>query len=267
MARDQVSKPLAVWLHGASGRMGLELQQALAARTGDFRLMGGSGRKFLGDSLLTGKPVTPEKLAHALAHGVDAVIDFSLPDGNALLAKAVDLIKPELRPLVLVGTTGLDPKAVKAWSTIAAKMKRSSVFLAPNTSRGVLATLEGALRIQAMLAGTSPDIAIVETHHAMKKDAPSGTAKMLAGKLGPSGKIEILSVRGGGIFGEHEIRFLGKHDEVSITHRAYSRGLFAEGALDLLTWQNARRKKLAGKLVSVTDYAKDLMMGVRAEPG
>jgi dihydrodipicolinate reductase len=59
---------------------------------------------------------------------------------------------------------------------------------------------------------------------------------------------------------------MGKHDEVCITHRAYSRGLFAEGALDLLSWQHLRRRKLAGKLVSVADYAKDLMVGIRVEP-
>lgn len=267
MARKKSVNPLGVWLHGASGRMGLELQQALARRTDEFRLIGGSGRKFLADSLLTGKPATPDKLAHALSHGVDAVIDFSLPEGNAVLAKAIELMKPEARPLVLVGTTGLDTKAVKAWTKIAATMRGSSVFLAPNTSRGVLATLEGALRVQAMLAGTAPDVAIVETHHIMKKDAPSGTAKMLAAKLGAAGAVAILSVRGGGIFGEHEIRFLGKHDEICITHRAYSRGLFAEGALDLVEWQHARRKKLAGKLVNVSDYANDLMMGIRTEPG
>ncbi|MEY4632208.1 MAG: hypothetical protein RIQ81_2328 [Pseudomonadota bacterium] len=260
MANQRKQAPLAIWLHGASGRMGLEIQQALARRSGEFRLIGGSGRTFLGDSLLTGKPATPEKLSHALSHGVDAVIDFSLPAGNLILAKAFQMIEPARRPQVLVGTTGIDEKTRKIWEKIASNMKQGSVFIAPNTSRGVLATMEGALRIQGMLSGTGADVTIVETHHIMKKDAPSGTAKMLAEKLKATADadIQIVSVRGGGIFGEHEIRFMGKHDEIAITHRAYSRGLFAEGALDLAAWQQQRRKKLASKLIDISAYARDL---------
>lgn len=260
MASTRRPAPLSIWLHGASGRMGLEIQQAISRRTGEFRLLGGSGRTFLGDSLLTGKPATPEKLAHALSHGVDAVIDFSLPAGNLVLAKAFQLIEPARRPQVLVGTTGIDDKTRKLWEKVAAGMKQGSVFTAPNTSRGVLAALEGALRIQGMLSGTGADISIVETHHIMKKDAPSGTARMLAEKLkvDAAGEIQIFSVRGGGIFGEHEIRFLGKHEEITVTHRAYSRGLFAEGALDLVLWQHQRRKKIASKVIDVSAYARDL---------
>ncbi|NBQ53147.1 MAG: hypothetical protein EBU49_06150 [Proteobacteria bacterium] len=78
----------------------------------------------------------------------------------------------------------------------------------------------------------------------------------LVENLGPSEpKITISSVRGGGVFGEHEIRFMGIHDEIIITHRAYSRSLFAEGALDLAIWQHKCGSKFKSKLISLSDFA------------
>lgn len=262
----QRSSTTRIWLHGASGRMGLEIQSAVARRRDEFMLMGGSGRTFLGDTLLTGKPVDPDKLAHAISHGVDVVIDFSVAAGNAVLCKAMGKIPPEKRPQVLVGTTGLGDSAVKEWGKIAKAMRSGCIFMAPNTSRGVLATIEGALRIQEVLHAFGPadvDVAIVETHHRMKKDAPSGTARMFAERLGTShGKktsaIPVVSVRGGGIFGEHEIRFLGSHDEIILTHRASSRSLFAEGALDLAKWLHFSGHDFRSRLISLPEYAASL---------
>ena len=253
-------KTTRVWLHGASGRMGLEIQSALEGRRESVSLMGGSGRKFIGDSLLTGRPVNPEKLAHAISHGVDVVIDFSIPEGNELLMLAMKAIPAEKRPQVLICTTGLNEKNINEWANIAGKMPKGCIFIAPNTSRGVLATIEGALRVQEMLKNSQCDIAIIETHHRMKKDAPSGTAKMFSDRLGenqgPSDPdLSIASIRGGGVFGEHEIRFMGTHDEIIITHRAFSRSLFAEGALDLAIWQHKSGSKFKSKLISLSDYA------------
>ncbi|NDE14747.1 hypothetical protein EBZ80_07450 [bacterium] len=252
-----------IWLHGASGRMGLEIQSAVARRRDEFMLMGGSGRTFQGDTLLTGRPVDPEKLAHALSHGVDVVIDFSIAAGNAVLCKAMAKIPPAKRPQVLVGTTGLGDSARKEWAKIARTLMSGCVFMAPNTSRGVLATIEGALRIQEVLGTEDVDVAIVETHHKMKKDAPSGTAKMFADRLATSrakkmASIPIVSVRGGGVFGEHEIRFMGSHDEIILTHRASSRGLFADGALDLAGWLNRSGQKFKSRLISLPEYAASL---------
>lgn len=253
-------KTTRVWLHGASGRMGLEIQSALEGRRDSVSLMGGSGRKFIGDSLLTGRPVSPEKLAHAISHGVDVVIDFSIAEGNELLLQAMKALPAEKRPQVLIGTTGLSEKIRKEWTKIAAKIPKGCVFIAPNTSRGVLATIEGALRVQEILKDSRCDVAIIETHHRLKKDAPSGTAKMFSDRLsenqGPSDPtLTIASVRGGGVFGEHEIRFMGVHDEIIITHRAYSRSLFAEGALDLAIWQHKCGSKFKSKLISLSDFA------------
>lgn len=244
--------------------MGLEIQDAIGRRRDEFMLMGGSGKTFLGDTLLTGKPVDPEKLAHAISHGVDVVIDFSLPEGNAVLRKALAKVPVDRRPQVLIGTTGLSNRDLKEWVSVASQFRGGCVFVAPNTSRGVLATIEGALRIQQVLGNSGADITIVETHHRMKKDAPSGTARMFASRLDEArpashGPVTVTSVRGGGIFGEHEIRFMGLHDEIVVTHRAYSRGLFAEGALDLATWLHQKGHQFKSRVISLSDYSGSLV--------
>lgn len=249
-----------VWLHGASGKMGLEIQRSLSQRSAEFRLMGGSGQTFSGDSLLTGRPVTADKLAHALSHAIDVVIDFSVADGNAVLLSAMKKVPVARRPQVLIGTTGLSTKALKGWSSIAAELPSGGILLAPNTSRGILALIKGAQAVQKSLAGTDTDLAIVETHHRMKKDAPSGTAKLIAEQLtgsngGRKSGIEISAIRGGGVFGEHEVCFMGKNDDIILTHRAYSRGLFAEGALDLARWLHDNRKKFRSTMLTLDDFA------------
>ena len=248
-----------LWLHGASGKMGLEIQSAIQKRTAAISLIGGSGRKFMGDNLLAGRPVDSKKLAHALAHSVDVVIDFSVPEGNEILLDAMEATPADKRPQVLIGTTGISEKNLGRWSKVATTLKGGCIFLAPNTSRGVLAAIEGALRIQEILRDSPTDVAIVETHHIMKKDAPSGTARMFLEKLSehrtpPATTISVSSIRGGGVFGEHQVRFMGVHDEIIVTHRAYSRGLFAEGALDLAAWQHKNGSRFKEKLITLSDY-------------
>ena len=104
-------------------------------------------------------------------------------------------------------------------------------------------------RIARVLVPAEFDIEIVETHHKRKKDAPSGTALLLARaiqkefpkasivtshpELRKPGSIGVHAVRGGGVFGEHEVRFISEHEEITVAHRAFSRALFAHGALNL----------------------------------
>ena len=101
------------------------------------------------------------------------------------------------------------------------------------------------------------DIEICEAHHRGKRDAPSGTAKHLADAIAETltrarpifhrdggrlpGEIGIHSVRGGGVFGEHEVRLLGDNEELAVTHRALNRAIFARGALTLSRWLLAQR--------------------------
>jgi 4-hydroxy-tetrahydrodipicolinate reductase len=232
-----------VWMHGASGRMGQEIRAALAAGSRALTLAGQSFEPAM----------TKEALAQALARKeVALAIDFTTPEGNTLLREALAAVKDKA---VLVGTTGLPPDAKEQWKALAAK-NGLRVLIAPNTSLGVLVTSKLVADAAKVLARLGFDVEITETHHKHKVDAPSGTAKFLAEAAragapeltvggahgGPRVPREIgmHAVRGGGVFGEHEVRFLGEAEEVTVAHRAFSRSLFATGALVLGEWLLAR---------------------------
>jgi len=109
--------------------------------------------------------------------------------------------------------------------------------------------LKGLIKKAAEVLGSAYDVEIIEKHHKMKKDAPSGTALALADalrevrdfdyvygrdeseKARPEGELGIHAFRGGTIVGEHEVIFAGHHEVVEITHKAYSREIFARGAV------------------------------------
>ena len=254
--KNPTSVTAGVWLHGASGRMGREIKKAFDERSTRLRLVGGSDRTFEGGSLRQGQAVTADYLAQALGHAeVQAILDFSSPDGNALLQKA---LASGLAPgrAVVIGTTGLSDAAVAAWKECATKAELA-VLIAPNTSIAILLAAKAALNFARTLTGLSYDIEVNETHHRAKKDAPSGTAKFLVQTIvdgvegltvkfnregeRKAGEIGVSSMRGGTVFGEHEIRFIGDADEIRLTHRVFSRELFADGALILADW--TRRQK------------------------
>lgn len=245
-AKDQ--RPV-VWIHGSSGKMGKEIQGALLETSALLRLEGGSSTRFEGELFHQGQIVTPKLLSHSLAR-VDLILDFSSLEANRLLNKTFAL--GELRrKAILIGTTGLSEKDRKSWEAVA-KKHQHRVLVAPNTSVGVLTLLKTALLAAGLCASKNFDVEIVETHHRAKVDAPSGTAMMLANSLTTvlpdskvvtarsgarkKGELGVHSVRGGGVFGEHEIRFISDHEEVRLSHRAFSRALFAKGAVHLGQW-------------------------------
>jgi 4-hydroxy-tetrahydrodipicolinate reductase len=173
----------------------------------------------------------------------DVLVDFSAPDAlEASLDRALSAHVP-----ILVGTTGLDDSAD---ARIAEAAKRIAVLRAPNTSLGIT-VLAQLVERAAQLLGPDWDIEIVETHHRMKADAPSGTAWLLAhaaatgrgtdidaeaGRCGTGlqrkpGAIGMASLRGGTVAGEHDVMFLGEKERVVLSHRAENRLIFARGAL------------------------------------
>jgi len=149
-------------------------------------------------------------------------------------------------PLV-IGTTGFS-KEEKQF--IEAKSAAIPIFQASNMSLGIN-LLSDLIRKAALVLGSAFDIEIIEKHHNLKKDAPSGTALTLADSMNsalPDPKklvfgrhtrterrspeeIGIHAVRGGTIVGEHTVLFAGKDEVVEIKHTAYSKQVFAEGAL------------------------------------
>ena len=175
-------------------------------------------------------------------HG-DVLIDFSAP---AALAASLDRAVSAGVP-ILIGTTGLDELADQR---IASAAEKIAVLRAANTSLGVALLAELTERAARVL-GPDWDIEIVEAHHRMKADAPSGTALMLGeaaakGRNAPmkaergrdgiglkreTGAIGCASIRGGTVAGDHDVMFLGPDERLILSHRAENRMIFARGAL------------------------------------
>ena len=245
---EQNSKPIKTWLHGSSGRMGVELQKLLTNHQ-IFRLVGGSSEncwgKWIEDSFLS---VNFQEVSPLFSE-VDLYVDFSSPQGNAELLKTL-LASAVTGKAILIATTGLSVEQTDLWRT-AAKERNFKILFASNTSYGVILVTQMCLEMASYLHGHDFDIEICETHHKAKLDAPSGTARYIAERLAHQEKLNVnfcrtqarlpdeigvTSMRGGSVFVEHTIRFLGEHEEISITHRAMSRGLFAKGAIILAKW-------------------------------
>ena len=167
------------------------------------------------------KDVDPKK--------VDIVIDFSLPVAfSEILQWSIEHKKP-----FMSGTTGLSPDQTKAFKGAS---KEIATLLAANTSLGVN-FVNGLLKSLSQLEGF--DFQIVEAHHNKKVDAPSGTAVLLQDSLKLAvgeGVPEPLSVRGGGIFGIHEVLAMSDEEVISIKHTALTRSVFAKGALKAASW-------------------------------
>ena len=162
----------------------------------------------------------------------DVAIDFSQPGAVEEICRAA---LQDRRPLV-IGTTGHSPEQRRLIEETA---KSVPIVFASNFSVGVNALF--ALTGKAVkILGDEFDLEIIETHHVMKKDAPSGTAKTLAEILKQARKsdkkIPIQSIREGEVVGEHTVIFDGAGERLELVHRARSRETFAKGALRAAEW-------------------------------
>ena len=139
------------------------------------------------------------------------------------------------RPLV-IGTTG---HSAEQRGVIDKAGKSLPIVFASNFSVGVN-VLFSLTRKAAEILGPEFDLEIVETHHRMKKDAPSGTARTLAEILRTArkldGQVPIQSIREGTVVGDHTVSFGGPGERLELTHRASSREIFARGALRAAQW-------------------------------
>lgn len=151
----------------------------------------------------------------------DVIIDFSTVSATfAALNYAVENLVP-----IVIATTGFsqtDNQKIAEFAEAIPIFKSSNMSYAIHLFTNVASTLAKKLK--------NADIEIIEKHHRMKKDAPSGTALMLANSINK--KCGISSIRGGGLVGEHSVLFLGENETIEITHTAYSRNIYVEGALD-----------------------------------
>jgi 4-hydroxy-tetrahydrodipicolinate reductase len=213
--------------------MGNALQAAIAAAGHDYA--GGIDKG--GDVL-------------ALAQASDVLVDFSAPaalEGN--LDAAIAAGKP-----IVIGTTGLEER--HHW-LIDAAVASIPVLQTGNTSLGVT-LLAHLVREAAARLGDDWDIEIVETHHRMKVDAPSGTALLLGeaaakgrgvdladeavrGRDGitgarQAGSIGFAALRGGSVAGDHSVMFLADNERLTLSHLAENRAIFAKGAIRAADW-------------------------------
>jgi 4-hydroxy-tetrahydrodipicolinate reductase len=196
----------------------------------------------------------------------DVLVDFSDPSAlQASLDRAVNAGIP-----ILVGTTGLDDFAGRRLATAAEEV---AVLRAANTSLGV-ALLSDLAERAARVLGPDWDIEILEMHHRLKADAPSGTALALGdaaargretklkaergrdgtGLKREEGAIGFASLRGGTVAGDHDVIFAGPEERLILSHRAENRMIFARGAL-------AAVRFLVGKpagLYSMRDVVEEL---------
>lgn len=246
---EKKSSKISTWIHGCTGKMGQALQGPILLKDSPMSLTGGSDSSFVTINIHQDRvPMSLPVFSKALTHA-ELFMDFSSPQGNHTLLQG--LTKSKVQGVaVMVGTTGLTSAQIKAWQAFAVATD-SRVLIAPNTSLGVIVLLQACKMAAPLLNQKHFDIEISESHHRNKGDAPSGTALFLAESIASmlglkavygrktkraNNEIGISSLRGGSIFGEHTVHFIGDLEQVSFSHRAFSRQLFAEGALHLGQW-------------------------------
>ncbi len=178
------------------------------------------------------------------------IIDFTSPNSSLETAK----VAAKYKNPVVIGTTGLNDAQKTELEEYA---KETPIFWAPNMSIGVNVLLK-VLPMLTQMLGDDYDVEMVELHHNLKKDSPSGTALKLAeclaeaknwplpevacyhreGIIGerPKKEIGIQTIRGGDVVGVHTMYFMGPGERIEVTHQAHSRETFAQGALKAAKW-------------------------------
>jgi 4-hydroxy-tetrahydrodipicolinate reductase len=178
----------------------------------------------------------------------DVIIDFTSPKALFAFTESAVASKTGL----VIGTTGLEEQH---FNLLKQTGNSTRVFYAPNMSFGVNSFFNIAIKAASYLKNF--DIEIIETHHRYKKDAPSGTAIKLGEEIveelnlskdqfnfnrqqnqqeRKKDEIGFSSIRGGNIPGEHTVIFHGENESVELTHRAFNREIFADGAIQAAIW-------------------------------
>lgn len=235
-------------MNGCNGKMG-QVITGICAKDADCEIVAGID---VSDHITTNTYPVFKSLDDCNVEA-DVVIDFTT-------AKAVDKLLDwcaEKKMPVVLCTTGLSEEQL---NKVRETSKNVAVLRSANMSLGINMLLKELKNVTSILAPAGFDIEIVEKHHNQKIDAPSGTAIALADSINetlnneyeytydrsqvrrkrPQKEIGISAVRGGSIVGEHEIIFAGNDEVITIKHTAYSKALFANGAVEAA-------KFLAGK--------------------
>lgn len=244
-----------ILLVGACGRMGRAVSELAGER---------------GVQIVCGVDIAPSPMPYpvypdfgGVKERCDVIIDFSSANG---LRQRLLFAEENKLPVVLAATgySGEDLELIDEYA------KKLPLFKTGNLSLGVN-LLQMLVKKAAFVLGDEFDVEIIERHHGKKKDAPSGTALMLAESIKKAGakenvygrhgmvgerkksEIGIHAVRGGTIVGEHEVMFAGEDEILTISHSARSRKIFASGALKAAAWLI----KQPSGLYDMDDFLKD----------
>ena len=261
---------LSIIVMGAAGRMGSTIAR-LAEEADDLLL-----------AAVLERPETLDRLDAFKASGVlvssdistvlpacpgAVVIDFTSPEASMVTARAAAACGNP----VVIGTTGFSEQQLAELDDLA---RNSLIFRSANMSVGINVIMDLLPRLTALL-GDAYDVEMMEIHHNKKKDAPSGTALLLAEPILEArgltradintnrfdvreprrhAEIGIQSLRGGDVVGVHTIYYMGPGERIEITHQAHSRENFANGALRAARWISSRRP---GRVYNMQDVLHD----------
>jgi 4-hydroxy-tetrahydrodipicolinate reductase len=250
---------------GAAGRMGRALINLIAATDGvalvaafeapQSEALGQEAGALAGCGPL-GVTISSDALSAVVA--ADGIIDFTTPRASLELAA----LAAQARIVHVIGTTGFSAEELRP---IAAAAHHAVIVKSGNMSLGVN-LLASLVEEAAHALGGDYDIEIVEMHHRLKVDAPSGTALLLGeaaargrgialteksvrgrdGMTGAraSGTIGFAALRGGTVVGEHAVIFAGPGERLELVHKAEDRGIFARGALHAALWGRGKKPGL-----------------------
>ena len=242
-------------MHGCNGKMG-QIISDICKEDDQVEIVAGID---VVDNKDNGYPVFSD--ISACDVDADVIIDFSV---STVIDKLLDYSEAKKIPVVLC-TTGLSPEQLNKMSKVSEKV---AVLKSANMSLGINTLMKLLKDAANVFAPAGFDIEIVEKHHNQKVDAPSGTALALADSINEARNNEyeyvydrsqvrqkrgakelgISAVRGGTIVGEHEVIFAGIDEVIEIKHTAYSKSVFAKGAVEAA-------KFLAGKPAGMYDMA------------
>lgn len=234
-------------LHGCNGKMGRMVTE-LCSQDEEMKIVAGIDAFHQGASEY---PVYRDVYNCDIA--ADVIIDFS---NAAAIDSLLDYCVEKKIPCVLC-TTGLSEEQLRHVDEAA---KKTAVLRSANMTLGINLLMKLLKEAAPILAGAGFDVEIVEKHHSLKVDAPSGTAIALADAINDEmdgayeyvydrskvrqkrdkRELGISAVRGGTIVGDHDVIFAGTEEVITFSHRAYSKGVFAKGAIQAA-------KFLAGK--------------------
>lgn len=226
-----------VGILGYHGRMGQLIAREIVAHKGKGCILAAGADHVLHPDAPVIEGVKVSSNAEDVVAASDVVIDFTVAAATPQHA----LLAAKLGKAFMSGTTGLDENGA---TTLHQAAKQIPVLYARNTSLSLAATKRVVALAAQLLAPFDYDIAILDEHHRMKKDAPSGTALVLGEAVkAANGGVRhptYAAIRSGSIVGEHEVQFAGDGEVIRIRHSVTDRSIFARGAVQAALWLHGK---------------------------